>query len=55
MLYIVKNDCDKIVFCGNLAQCYDNFLLAGKNYLLSSQYTIIDFCGNIHKTIITKR
>lgn len=54
-LFIIRNDDNKIVFCGNLAQCFDNFLLAGNNYLKSSQYQLFDFAGNLCKTITTKR
>lgn len=52
-LYIVKNDFDKIVFCGNKSAIY-NFLIAGNNNLLSTNYNVFDFENNFIKTFTTK-
>lgn len=53
-IYILKNDLDKIVFCGNKSAIYD-FLVAGQNYLLSSFYDMFDFNMQHIKTFITRR
>lgn len=53
-LFILKNDCGQIVFCGN-KHAINNFLIAGDNYLSSSQFSMYDFSMNHIKTFITKR
>lgn len=52
-LYIVKNDFDKIVFCGDKGAIYD-FLIAGNNNLLSVVYNVYDFNNNLVKSFISK-
>lgn len=53
-LFILKDDDNKIMFCGNKAACLD-WLVAGNNYLQSSCFVLQDFAGNTIKTFITKR
>lgn len=53
-LFILKNDCGQIVFCGD-KHAINNFLITGDNYLSSSEFLMYDFAMNHIKTFITKR